>query len=663
MKRINLLFTLLSIVTVFTLLLSFATITIPAQAQCTPRADWAAYTVQRGDTLSRIARASGTTVAALVQGNCLTTTRILVGQALRVPGTATPTPAPLVQPPEGTFGASATYLAFEGGFMIYRYDQGPTYVFANNGSVRSYPLSQWGNLPLPANPPDQPPAGRYRPGSGFGRLWHNVPEVRSALGWATEAVETGYSIFFQTPSFGSFFTLTLPDARTVRVNLDGTWVAITSTATMTATGQPSFSTGASFQPFERGFMVWRADTGEIRVYVGGDRGQLSIIPVGAYASLPLSGSFTAPPGLSIPGSGFGRVWRNDAGLRERIGYAISGETGYTMALVQSAGQLVGFSLPDRRYVYGDPAGGEWFFSDGIFTPPPVTTLPPPTPTPGITATPTATSSAPISASIGATYQPFEGGFMLWRVDTGDIWVYLGSASGEIAVIPASVYGGLTIDRTTPPPAGRLRPDNGFGRVWSNFAQIRGRIGFATSSETGYLMDVVQLPNGDTLRFRLPDGRFVAHQGGTLWVTEGSAPTPTPTPAASVIQLGVSYQPFEGGFMLWRSDNGNIWVFVESLGQVFLYEPRGYAALPIDRTTPPPQGRVRPDNGFGRVWSNFPDIRSRLGWALMPEMGYMSTWTYRPDFAVQSVTLPEGGAILENLGGNNAWRITNVLPPA
>ncbi len=54
------------------------------------------YTVVAGDTLSSIARRFGTTVAAIQQANNLTTTRIYVGQRLRIPtgGGQTPPPAP-----------------------------------------------------------------------------------------------------------------------------------------------------------------------------------------------------------------------------------------------------------------------------------------------------------------------------------------------------------------------------------------------------------------------------------------------------------------------------------------------------------------------------------------------------------------------------------------
>ncbi len=75
---------------------------VPPQPACTPNTAWQIYFVRQGDTLANIASRSGTTVAALVQANCLTNPDVIfVGQALRVPRqpailtpTATRTPAP-----------------------------------------------------------------------------------------------------------------------------------------------------------------------------------------------------------------------------------------------------------------------------------------------------------------------------------------------------------------------------------------------------------------------------------------------------------------------------------------------------------------------------------------------------------------------------------------
>ncbi len=62
------------------------TIFVTFQANCAPRGDWPTYFVQRGDTLSSIARRVGSSTAELAQANCLNNVNIIeVGQQLRVP--------------------------------------------------------------------------------------------------------------------------------------------------------------------------------------------------------------------------------------------------------------------------------------------------------------------------------------------------------------------------------------------------------------------------------------------------------------------------------------------------------------------------------------------------------------------------------------------------
>jgi LysM repeat protein len=77
----------------------------PVPPPCTPRTDWLfAYTIQPGDTLSRIAEAAGLTVTELINGNCLEAPYNLpLGTVLRVPRTpifvtATPTLLPTIFP-------------------------------------------------------------------------------------------------------------------------------------------------------------------------------------------------------------------------------------------------------------------------------------------------------------------------------------------------------------------------------------------------------------------------------------------------------------------------------------------------------------------------------------------------------------------------------------
>jgi LysM repeat protein len=60
------------------------------------------YTVKSGDTLTRIARAHGTTVRAIKSANNLTTTAIKVGQKLKIPSKAEPVAAPAPAPVDTT---------------------------------------------------------------------------------------------------------------------------------------------------------------------------------------------------------------------------------------------------------------------------------------------------------------------------------------------------------------------------------------------------------------------------------------------------------------------------------------------------------------------------------------------------------------------------------
>lgn len=64
-------------------------------------ADWEAYTVQRGDTLFRLAMDSGATVSALMVANCLDSTRLFPGMELHLPQEPPP-PQPICTgpPPE-----------------------------------------------------------------------------------------------------------------------------------------------------------------------------------------------------------------------------------------------------------------------------------------------------------------------------------------------------------------------------------------------------------------------------------------------------------------------------------------------------------------------------------------------------------------------------------
>lgn len=82
----------------------------------------------------------------------------------------------------------------------------------------------------------------------------------------------------------------------------------------------------TYQRFERGYMVWRADVGNI--WVLADNGQVL-----NFRSVDIQrlgdNQITAPPGLRAPIMGFGKVWGNSQLVRDLLGYAIADEASAT----------------------------------------------------------------------------------------------------------------------------------------------------------------------------------------------------------------------------------------------------------------------------------------------------------------------------------------------
>jgi hypothetical protein len=86
--------------------------------------------------------------------------------------------------------------------------------------------------------------------------------------------------------------------------------------------------------------------------------------------------------------------------------------------------------------------------------------------------------------VGAVYQEFENGYMLWRSDTNDIYVLFDDGSARYFV--EANYANLpdpALDEM--PPLDRQSPSEGFGKVWANAAGIRDQLGWALDDEIGY----------------------------------------------------------------------------------------------------------------------------------------------------------------------------------
>ncbi len=332
------------------------------QVRCSIRIDWGMYTVARGDTLNRIAQRFNTTTSALVQGNCLQNANLIfVGQRLRVPGSGqsgTPLPSGGLS---RQFTTGATFQQYENGFMVWRADNGEIRVYVGPlggdadsiGELTIYSARQYSSLPSQQY---SPPTGRIAPVLGFGKVWGNFPSIRQQLGWALSA-EQSYTMTAQTQN-GVVIAFSVLGGRIANYRQGNQWMVsgfIHPTPLPSPPPNPTIILShATFQQYENGFMIWRADTSTIYIFGLG----LGTYLQSSYASL-LDNDCTggAPVGLVCPINGFGRIWANDTNTRRYLGWAKATEQGYQVTVVVAGNNVSSISLPDGRTVYID--GGSW----------------------------------------------------------------------------------------------------------------------------------------------------------------------------------------------------------------------------------------------------------------------------------------------------------------
>ncbi len=228
------------------------------------------------------------------------------------------------------------------------------------------------------------------------------------------------------------------------------------------------TTYAAFQKYQNGYMIWRADTGEVWALIDAGFQVRSFLQT-SYESLPDNPVAEATPaGMVRPVNGFGRVWGNFEDLRAQLGWAQIQEIGYTAtitAVARSAGGLEQFTVnfPGGRVIVirSDHSWQDY-------------------------GQPRFISSLPSSTSFPATIQRFEHGSMIWWSETGSVWVLYDS--GLAALYDSAAYGGLPDNPVTAlPPGGLVKPGFGFGKVWGNFPAVRQQIGWALGAEWGYQM--------------------------------------------------------------------------------------------------------------------------------------------------------------------------------
>lgn len=112
---------------------------------------------------------------------------------------------------------------------------------------------------------------------------------------------------------------------------------------------------------------------------------------------------------------------------------------------------------------------------------------------------------PVNTS--AAYQSFEGGLMIWRSDTRQVYGLLNNGS---AFLTTEASDGTPVSWGEATPAGRFLPQNGFGLVWTTSDSIRLNLGWGTAPEEGYSGWFQRGVNGPlhVTYLNTPDGRII-----------------------------------------------------------------------------------------------------------------------------------------------------------
>lgn len=249
--------------------------------------------------------------------------------------------------------ATPTYITtqrFDGGLMVWRADNGTIYVLGNNTQAVTFAVTAYSALP--DNPIFGSPPSRLRPIFGFGKVWGNNTSVRDMLGWPV-LPEIGFNTTVLVQNANVLITEL--DGSVIQIKSDGTWTRNSPIPNPSPTpnicpypfffglptgdicpGTPT-TTQAAYQPYERGFMLWLADSGDVWVFVSPaapqSRPHWVRFSENNYAGFPDAAPQQPPPGKIQPINGFGRVWHNLTGytgqkISAELGWATASESGY-----------------------------------------------------------------------------------------------------------------------------------------------------------------------------------------------------------------------------------------------------------------------------------------------------------------------------------------------
>jgi hypothetical protein len=219
--------------------------------------------------------------------------------------------------------------------------------------------------------------------------------TQAHLDWASQKdfkAETLQRFLGEVAALGLQIFITELDGSVIQINNDGTWTRNGPYSSVTPTpvicpypfffGMPTddvcpgapVTTNAAYQPYDRGFMIWVADSGDIWVFVNAPAPNIfatyAHFNESDYAGFADAAPQQPPPGKVQPINGFGRVWYNlthyatGNKISADLGWATAPESSYSttrQAWGRTSHSNVYLSVPNGGVIdaYQGLAGIHW----------------------------------------------------------------------------------------------------------------------------------------------------------------------------------------------------------------------------------------------------------------------------------------------------------------
>ena len=251
----------------------------------------------------------------------------------------------------------SAWQPFQQGYMLWQQNDDAVLVFDDDGEWARF-SDDWDSQTY-TNTRGTAPAGTQAPVRGFGYLWATDDSVYADLGWATD-VEKGLCVLTQSFEDGTLLAGDPVDScfdnsenlvvdtylgsNTVQALEAGTWKTVCSVevhdeldhlwnhADYGCPQSAGVTLWASWQPFQKGHMIWRENDDAVFVFENGATWARHDDDWDDQAYTSVRG--TPPEGLQAPVRGLGYLWENEDEVFNGLGWATAGERGFCASFQQ-----------------------------------------------------------------------------------------------------------------------------------------------------------------------------------------------------------------------------------------------------------------------------------------------------------------------------------------